>query len=841
MQKDNLLRALRDLAELYQAGGLTREEFESTKALLMAQMRRVNDASSHPHGDHLSPPHRQHPAPHQTTPPRRSRPSSRPPSKPSSRPPQKKSDPTFAALDSLLTDLHQLQQQGALDRNTAQAGQQYLLHHLQPEGTQPSGPSHHTSHHSPPHALATSDPVTHTPPTGPVPQVITPGQTLLGRYYLERLLGQGGMGQVFLCYDKVREGQYALKVIHPHLAQYDDLRQRFLQELKVTERLTHPGIVRTYTLEQDPQSGFLFFTMEYVQGMTLESLLRQAEEAERVPPLPLETLVSVLEELVQILTYAHEQGVIHRDLKPSNIMIGEQYRVKLMDFGIAKVLEGTSVSKHTGFGGFVYYMAPEQLRGGGIVSPASDVFSLGVISYQLLTGEIPMGTIEPPSALWTDLPTEVDKVVLKAMSPRAHQRYATPRDYWKALRASFSPLLEGNGSHSSHRDRPTRPVSLDEVLEKIQQSNPQDAIELSANADLPSQLAQQLLSDLSAVEPPLSKGKTPTPAETEEPFQVDSSDVYPDLDMLYSGPSLPDTSLSASLELTIGEEFQSSPPPPAAPISPPKPGATALSLPAPPKGIEERTLYAKDNTPLLRMVRIPEGPFLMGSLTEKGGTYEYEAPQRSVNMDAYWIARTPVTHKVWWKFMQESGYPSQHTETTRLWKNGAPPTPLLEHPIVDVSMEDIRHFCQFYQVSLPSEAQWEKAARGLDGQIWPWGDEAPTPELCNFLDSELGHTTPVTKYPEGISPFGLLDCSGNTWEWCRDHWNIKWLEEMGDEPENPVFRQRTSSPPETSQRHVQYSIRGGCYRYHARGVRCAFRYSASAPAPYIGFRIVQTR
>lgn len=849
MQRESLLQALRNLTELYQAGGLTREEFQSTKEILLAQLRQLNSnvptSSTSTSGPFQQMAHTSSNHPHTTNDVSSSRapshvyqaslgtemssqhPNVSPGGTSAASAPSAPLNPiAFEALDSLLADLQKMQQQGELDSETFQAGQQYLLQHLQMNKTVPFSTHRERSNGTappnvPPASLNGPANLSSLTPAGlGVNPTLVPGQTLLGRYYLEQLLGQGGMGQVFLCFDTIRQGHYALKVIHPHLAQYEDLRQRFLQELKVTERLTHPGIVRTYTLEQDPQSGFLFFTMEYVKGVTLETVLRQAEEVERVPPLPLHILVPALNELVEILEYAHQQGVIHRDLKPSNIMVGEGYHIKLMDFGIAKVLEGTSVSKHTGFGGFVYYMAPEQLRGGGIVSSASDVFSLGVISYQLLTGELPMGSIEPPSALWPLLPLDVDKVVLKAMSPRAHQRYRTPREFWEALLCALKPLME-EISIPNISIRPTRPVSLDEVLEKLQQTDPQVAIELSSNAEIPSQLAQQLLQDLSAVEIP-----------DQTPYQKDLSAL-----------DLPEpNTFSSSARIAKADSLRTSSSNhkiPALPLRPQLSPLTRIQLPNVPEGIEEKTFYALDKTPLFQMVKIPAGLFWMGSKADTPNIYDNELPQRHVHLDAYWIARTPITHQIWWKFVQESGYNPNRRDYLTLWKDGQPPGVLLQHPVVGINVDDTKEFCSFYKLSLPTEAQWEKAARGTEGRTWSWGEEPPTPGHCNFRDSNLGHTTPVMQYPRGSSPYGLLDCCGNTWEWCLDHWNLKWLKEMGEQPRNPMHIHLGSAPPDAPQSRLQYSIRGGCYRYHARGVRCAFRFSASASAPYISFRVVE--
>jgi formylglycine-generating enzyme required for sulfatase activity len=188
-------------------------------------------------------------------------------------------------------------------------------------------------------------------------------------------------------------------------------------------------------------------------------------------------------------------------------------------------------------------------------------------------------------------------------------------------------------------------------------------------------------------------------------------------------------------------------------------------LPPLPEGIERKIILARDGSPLIEMAEIPAGKFLMGSSDRDSLAYRDEKPQREVNLDTYWIARTPVTNRMWLKFLQESGYQPKHSESYLAhWEKNKPPSGKLDHPVVYVSYIAAREFCEFYGLTLPSEAQWEMAARGTDGRLWPWGDEQPTSELCN-LDNNVGDTTPVDNYPRGISPFGLLDCVGNTWEY----------------------------------------------------------------------------
>lgn len=352
-----------------------------------------------------------------------------------------------------LLDLTELHKAGALTEAEFQQEKAPLLAQLRqsatpvptaaatppPQATPLAGHDFYSTGGGTPPSTSTPSPLPGSPvPDGESPQKTGPtgvqvGQLLLGRYRLERLLGSGGMGQVYLCQDQTLNRSYALKVIHPYLAQQEEIRRRFLNELAITEHLTHPGIVRSFTLSQDPATGYWFYTMEFVEGQTLEAILEKARQEGKVPPLPLERTLELLASLVEPLEYAHNQGVIHRDLKPANVMVLPSGGVKLMDFGIAKAIEGSHTTRHTGFTGSVYYMAPEQLKGGGPVTPAADIYSLGVMTYQMVTGEVPVGRIIPPSQLCQQIPSTWDDLVLQAMDPRPEERYPSARAFLNAL------------------------------------------------------------------------------------------------------------------------------------------------------------------------------------------------------------------------------------------------------------------------------------------------------------------------------------------------------------------------------------------------------------------------
>jgi len=231
------------------------------------------------------------------------------------------------------------------------------------------------------------------------------------------LLGRGGMGYVFKARQLHLDRFVALKLLPERLARDPQFAERFSREARVLARLNHPGIVNIYDFGQ--AAGFYFLLMEYVDGVNLH----QAMRAGRFSPA---AALGIVPKICEALQYAHEQGVLHRDIKPANILLDSRGRVKIADFGIAKLVGDKRPEFNlTATGAAVgtpQYMAPEQLEKPDSVDHRADIYSLGVVFYELLTGELPIGRFAPPSQR-TPLDPRVDPVVMRALEKEREKRY----------------------------------------------------------------------------------------------------------------------------------------------------------------------------------------------------------------------------------------------------------------------------------------------------------------------------------------------------------------------------------------------------------------------------------
>jgi eukaryotic-like serine/threonine-protein kinase len=257
----------------------------------------------------------------------------------------------------------------------------------------------------------------------------TQGTLFAGRYRLERKLGAGGMADVWLAEDTELGRRVAIKILHERYASDEQFVERFRREATHAAGLSHQNIVSIY--DRGEADGSYFIVMEYVEGRTLKELILSRG------PCPIPVAISYTRQILAALRYAHRNGIIHRDIKPHNVIVDREGRVNVADFGIARA--GTSQITEAGsIIGTAQYLSPEQARGAP-VDESSDLYSTGIVLYELLTGEVPFTgespveiamkhlsePPEPPSALRPEIPHDLDLVVLRALAKEPADRYRT--------------------------------------------------------------------------------------------------------------------------------------------------------------------------------------------------------------------------------------------------------------------------------------------------------------------------------------------------------------------------------------------------------------------------------
>lgn len=276
--------------------------------------------------------------------------------------------------------------------------------------------------------------------------MIAKGYLLGDRYRIIDTLGEGGMANVYLAKDIILQRKVAVKMLRFDLQKDPQTVQRFQREALSTSELSHPNIVSVFDVATD--HGVPYMVMEYVDGPNLKQYIQDHG------PLPLTQVISIMDQILSAVSLAHQHNVIHRDLKPQNILMDQHGTIKIADFGIALALSQTDITQTNTALGSVHYMSPEQARG-GVVTKQSDIYSLGIILYELLAGKVPFGgqtavsialqhmRDQVPSLhkLNPDIPQSLDNVVRQATAKDPRDRFASVSDMKRALDQSLSPAM----------------------------------------------------------------------------------------------------------------------------------------------------------------------------------------------------------------------------------------------------------------------------------------------------------------------------------------------------------------------------------------------------------------
>ncbi|MCB9641883.1 MAG: SUMF1/EgtB/PvdO family nonheme iron enzyme [Myxococcales bacterium] len=583
----------------------------------------------------------------------------------------------------------------------------------------------------------------------------------IGRHYVvERVIGQGGMGHVVKAVHDLTGQVVAIKTLSPHLAEDPGLRQRFIQEARTLAAFDHPNLIPLYTFLEE--NGQFFLVMQFIDGQDLDSMFRGTRG------LDLSFTVSVFYQTLDGLAYAHRYGVVHRDIKPANILVMQDGRVKLTDFGIARIAGGNRLTKAGVPVGTVFYMAPEQVQGAE-AEPRADLYAVGVSLFEVLTGRLPFegddyavrkGHVETPPPdprmYRSEIPPEMVNIIQKAMAKRPEDRFQTAESFRDALGLIAENMGYQDGLPWDSEDRPTLQEMPAVMVPPAQaRSKPTVSPQLTAKSHgaLPTEHRKR---PERSVVPPQAAGIGP--GHPAHPAVSSGSGSYPSARPGYP-QQRPAPSPSRAYPTTEGNAPQGAAPLSRSPQPSPKAPLFLSSPPArPTHAAAPSRILTRDGA---EMILIRAGSFWMGH-----GKLDPDArPLRELYLNDYYVDRYPVTNELYQRFISETGYPPP----THWWEprkhNGLYyPPEQASHPITNIRYEDALVYCQWAGKRLPTEAEWEKACRHTDQRLFPWGDTWQDGR-ANFGRPS---TTPVYQCPQGQSPYGVADLLGNVWEWVAD-------------------------------------------------------------------------
>ena len=583
-------------------------------------------------------------------------------------------------------------------------------------------------------------------------------QVLLNRYRVDEFIGGGGPGLVYKVRDLEMNTDLAMKVLNMDPELDSISATLFRREAKAYSALAHPNIVRYFGIEK--YDDVYFMLLDYIDGDSLANIL--AKPGNR--PFPgLETLV-VYKAVCSALGYAHMNSVVHCDIKPGNILVDKGGKVYLTDFGIARHMESTATD--IGSAGTIAYMAPEQFRQEP-VNAATDVYALGIVLFEMLVGQKPFR------------PTD--------KSTSGHSR--TSRELLEEAHLSEEPPYPT-------KLRPEIPQAVSQVILKSLQKDPskryQSTGELFSALCLACGVRKEDVKDRISQKYVTGGSPPPPPRPPTDPRQPHESKQYRHPPIWFFALCFLVVT-GVILYLVLSPPPPPLPPPAATQTSPlPLPSPTYTVINEPPFGTAtniptipnpKKTNTSPVSTDGMRMIYIPEGEFVMGS-RNCSNARTYECPSHSVYLDSYWIDETEVTNEMYRKCETDRVCVPPKTQSSASHSYYYGNSQFSDYPVIYVDWYQANDYCQYVGKRLPSEAEWEKAARGDLEYSYPWGDIFQC-DYGNFDDDRVfdgdfvpggpdcdGYTdtSPVGSYPGGESPYKVLDLSGNVWEWVQDYY-----------------------------------------------------------------------
>lgn len=714
------------------------------------------------------------------------------------------------------------------------------------------------------------------------------GTTIADKYAVETVVGEGGFATVYRATHVLWKRPVAVKVFRALGEVGKEERQKLLDDFiqegvllaELSERSTaicqarDVGMLTAPSGEQVP-----YMVLEWLEGKPLDAVLED-ERAEQMPLRSLEQTIRLLDPAAEALALAHKKGIAHRDVKPANVFVlgdprGADTSVKLLDFGIAKVVQD---AQKMGFGKTAGHMtsftpsygAPEQFnRAYGATGPWTDVFALSLVVLEVLTGREPIagdslvqlayassdpGARPTPRTFGLRVSDEVEAVFQKSVAVKPEDRHQTVGEFWNALRtvaighpmSAISSVRFEVATPASGPNPSSGPISSDTV----------------ANPGM----------DATAIAPSPSAPTTNVPAVAQAPSSRQPPISQPSA---LVAPSARKTSAGALITVAVTVvaiggagagvvAMRSKSDGPRTPPTTTMSGSATPGSSASPQSSSSAAAGGGKNCPK-GMKLIPGGQFFMGS--DDKTAEPNEKPPHNVKLSPYCLDELEVTVARYkecsdgggcLRAAKENFWPNITAQQSKVYDplcNINDPTAHANHPINCVNWEQARKFCEAIGGRLPTEAEWEFAARASDGRTYPWGDDPPNAQLLNACGKECvawmkknpdpdqpiaamyqeddgwPATAPVGSFPKGKSVWGIQDIAGNVWEWVADYYA----------PYDPASATTTTTDPRGPKEGSERVIRGGAwngampswvrpawrfqsdptYRTHGIGFRCA--------------------
>ena len=648
-----------------------------------------------------------------------------------------------------------------------------------------------------------------------------PAGTRLGRYEIRTPLGAGGMGEVYLGWDPDLEREVAVKVLRSDREESPDRVRRFVQEAKAASGLNHPNVAHVY--EIGSEDGLRFIVMEVVSGETLRRRIARGE-------MPIDDVLSLGTQIAAGLAAAHQAGIVHRDIKPENVIVRPDGYVKILDFGLAKLSQSrdpnaeTLVRTQSGVAvGTLHYMAPEQFAGSDVTA-AADVFSLGVVLFEMLTGRRPFegdsasavatAILSQPPASAGDLrlstPPHLDAVITRALQKDPAKRYPSAGEVLEELKLISRETTVSAIQSSSALPMQRRAMAVIAAVVVValgvsgvmmyrrsqREKSAREAVTSAERLLAKGQYADAYYAAAAAL--PLLPGdprvrEVVSRSSTRATFESDPPGATVLLQRFGSaGAALRAGTTPLTIEQLPKADYV---------VTMQKDGYAPMSrvVAAGPRflrGWEMRADAIQVQAKLLDAKAVPPGMVHVG-----GGPYRLfgfsRLSDREMDLSDFFIDRFEVSNRDFEEFVRAGGYRrrelwehpfvedgrtlsfeeamSRFRDTSGLagprhWSGGAPPKGTENHPVTHVSWYEAAAFARWKGKALPTVFEWDKAGRYplryAVGLHMPWGlvsEGTDVTERANFAGQG---TMPVDSMPFGASHWGVHHMAGNVAEWC---------------------------------------------------------------------------